>query len=448
MEPRDAPIRSKGVLCLALAPLVPQLALCGFPSHRWLAPSEIRLRSPRALPVEDTVHVVTLRKPGDQVHACAWRRCWTWKERVLGDGHDFFVPRQKTTAKLAKALLREEGLEEVAVLGNCKRLDIYVASERKREELPEVLAAALCRQMAWHRTFAVGWLCQVLDVPEAVAEPADCEKFRGQVAEEALRLLARLELRSGEESAAYLCRVAAALEGRDKEKFDPCNAREAHIMLQLKRSLEAVDDHDGPCGRRLRLLLRMALEAGKAARSATLPELAGLGSKASRRAAFEAAEVKVVKPQVAKCVAKLRGLRHGRRVAALRARAAELLEAAELRAGSEAETRARRRVSRLLHAPSLALKAGRQVDEQQLLQQLSCSEGCGASQDKPLPEGGKTAAELGAINGPGLAPGLRPELLALLRGEAEPVEPAESEPEGPELLKGMSAEQRAMLFID
>ena len=34
-----------------------------------------------------------------------------WQERVLGDGHDFFVPRQKTTAKLAKALLREEGLE-------------------------------------------------------------------------------------------------------------------------------------------------------------------------------------------------------------------------------------------------------------------------------------------------------------------------------------------------
>ena len=34
--------------------------------------------------------------------------------------------------------------------------------------------------------------------------------------------------------------------------------------------------------------------------------------------------------------------RHGRRVAALRARAAELLEAAELRAGSEAETRAQR----------------------------------------------------------------------------------------------------------
>ena len=28
------------------------------------------------------------------------RRCWAWKERLLGDGHDFFIPRPKTTRRL------------------------------------------------------------------------------------------------------------------------------------------------------------------------------------------------------------------------------------------------------------------------------------------------------------------------------------------------------------
>ena len=32
---------------------------------------------------------------------------------------------------------------------------------------------------------------------------------------------------------------------RDKEAFNPCSARDAHIMLQLKRTLEAFDSMAG-----------------------------------------------------------------------------------------------------------------------------------------------------------------------------------------------------------
>jgi hypothetical protein len=45
------------------------------------------------------------------------RRCWAWKERLLGDGHDFFIPRPKTTRRLCGWLVstasKEVPLEEV-----------------------------------------------------------------------------------------------------------------------------------------------------------------------------------------------------------------------------------------------------------------------------------------------------------------------------------------------
>ena len=56
--------------------------------------------------------VATLRKPRDHVWACAERRCWQWKEWLLGDGHDFFVPRPRATRSLAQWLQQELGVEE------------------------------------------------------------------------------------------------------------------------------------------------------------------------------------------------------------------------------------------------------------------------------------------------------------------------------------------------
>ncbi|CAK9102541.1 Ankyrin repeat [Durusdinium trenchii] len=56
-------------------------------------------------------------------------------------------------------------------------------------------------------------------------------------------------------------------------------------------------------------------------------------------------------------------------------------------------------------------------------------------------EAGKTAVDLGSING------LSEQLLALLRGEEEP-SPSLEAPKKPQTLEGLSAEQRAMLFID
>eukprot|EP00435_Cladocopium_sp_Y103_P042872 s406_g11.t5 len=276
---------------------------------------------------------VTLRKPKDDVWACATRRCWAWKERLLGDGHDFFIPRPKTTRRLCGWLrstaTEELPVEEVAILGNCKRFDIYVA------------------------------LAQPVEAHQAVA----VEPLAVDAAQESWQLQRSLELRSGDAVTRYACSVAMALEGRTRTGMDGCwDGR-----LQLKRSLEAATGgDDAPCGRRLLCIWRMALEAGKALRAAAEPLPRGL--------AYAEAE-RLLAAQVVKCQEKLRGFRQGGAVAQLRASAMELLESEEW----EDPSRARRRVQRLLHEPSVALKAGMatwlqlEVNETKILQEAQGS---------------------------------------------------------------------------
>ena len=45
---------------------------------------------------------------------------------------------------------------QVAILGNCKRFDVYVALARpvEAEEVGRHVAEAICQQMAWHHEMA------------------------------------------------------------------------------------------------------------------------------------------------------------------------------------------------------------------------------------------------------------------------------------------------------
>ncbi|CAK9090386.1 unnamed protein product [Durusdinium trenchii] len=323
------------------------------------------------------MHVVTLRKPKDHVWACAARSCWTWKELVLGDGHDFFIPRPRATRRLASWLLSTATpavpLNEVAILGNCKRFDLYFALAQPIDghQLSTHVAEALGRQLAAERAERGGvtlWLWRALQGFDA-AERVAWEAPEAQM-EEVVQLSRSLELRSGGcRVARYACQVAVALEGRLRSAFNPCSAREAHIMLQLKRSLDAVTaDADvlgeaSPCGRRLQLVWRIALEAGKAVRAA-------LDRGVARGGEAAAVAERLVEEKVTKCMAKLEGFRHGARVAHLRASASRLLESAMDNCAPEQRRHARRSLQRLLHEPSLALKRGLEANETQILEQV------------------------------------------------------------------------------
>ncbi|CAE7391523.1 uidB [Symbiodinium natans] len=372
-----------------------------FRSHAWrrAAPPEGATATPEAT----DLHVVSLRKPRDSVRACPARSCWTWKERVLGDGHDFFIPRPRTARRLSSVIRStsspEVPVEEAAVLGNCKRFDVYLAlgAPAAPESVCRHVADVAAQQMAcfslqqgsWLEGMKT-WLFQAtsgFDFPELVSSHSRLGTVAGSkgVQSDAKALRKVLEVRSGPQAvASYCAAVAAGLEGRPKDAFNPCSARDAHIMLQLKRTLEAVtstDDAFGgpPCGKRLGLVFRIALEVGKGVRNPQrLPQLDQLQAygegrlarapRAAAAAAAEAAERTILEPAVAKCAGKLRGFRHAGRVRALRAQAAKLFQQLELGSTTAVELQtARRRLNRLLHAPSLALKDGAEIDQEAVL---------------------------------------------------------------------------------
>ncbi|CAE7775294.1 uidB, partial [Symbiodinium sp. CCMP2456] len=369
-----------------------------FQSHAWLQTA--RAVSPSQPDRQESdLHVISLRKPRDAVRACPVRSCWTWKEKVLGDGHDFFIPRPRTTRRLASVFRSMPGadIEEAVVLGNCKRFDVYLALEKPKHTdlVCQRVADMTAQQMASYRQQQGGWLegaktwllqaSNGFDVPDLVSPPehlGDRAETEG-IRRDALALQKAFEVRSGCCGVtAYCAAVAAGLEGRPKEAFNPCSARDAHIMLQLKRTLEAAttpEDGRAPCGKRLGLIFRIALEVGKAVRNPErLPQLEQLQaygegrlSKAPRRSAAAAAEVaerSILRPAVAKCASKLQGFRNAGRVTALRSKAEELFQQLQLGACTAKELQqARRRLNRLLHVPTLALKGGDEVDQEAIL---------------------------------------------------------------------------------
>eukprot|EP00667_Euglena_gracilis_P023565 EG_transcript_26655 len=150
-------------ICLCvLAPLVALVALLGRVGRRCcLGDSSVSLLSAMgtrvSLNAEESevsdLHLVSLlRPPGDTANRAA-ARCWGWKDRVLGDGHDFFVPRRRTARRLAVALMAPTAhdlrIAECVVLGNCTRLEVYVAtvqpssSEAVKRHVVQHLAAQM-----------------------------------------------------------------------------------------------------------------------------------------------------------------------------------------------------------------------------------------------------------------------------------------------------------------
>eukprot|EP00667_Euglena_gracilis_P015359 EG_transcript_15979 len=148
-------------LCV-LAPLVALMALLGQVGRRCrLGDGSVSLLSAMgtrvSLNAEESevsdLHLVSLLRPPGDTAKCAAARCWGWKDRVLGDGHDFFVPRRRTARRLAVALMaptaRDLCIAECVVLGNCTRLEVYVAtvqpssSEAVKRHVVQHLAAQM-----------------------------------------------------------------------------------------------------------------------------------------------------------------------------------------------------------------------------------------------------------------------------------------------------------------
>ncbi|KAK3264653.1 hypothetical protein CYMTET_26621 [Cymbomonas tetramitiformis] len=352
------------------------------------------------------LYLISLRRPGPEAVGAAYR-CWKWKEAVLGNGHDFFVPRPRTTRKLAAALVASSSSEvpilEALVLGNCERLDVYLccATALPAEDVLDHIAAQLAWQIdRWSRgdgsqqtvsrfltTAPLSWH----DREGLVAWPSSsqCAKSSSTFVRELSRVLV---LTAGPADVArYCCTVAMGLEGRPKHTYNPSSSRDAHIMLQLRRTLHAASAPatgapgsasalNPPCGTQLGLILRSGLQAGKAARNpADLPQMRKLrgSSKGSGRyaqpvpmetalAAVQEAIDLVLEPVLKEYMGKLQALDNSNQIRRLRQRVEEVADELLQRApqlDSSTTRSVNKEAQRLLHEPTILLRNGVSVNE-------------------------------------------------------------------------------------
>ena len=340
------------------------------------------------------------------------RRAWKWKDSALGDGRDYFVPRPRALKALNKLVVgtkialggdeNESGdddddddddafvytVEECGVLSNCARLDfVLVVSGPSmsngetvaagRRAVAEALASQLVSYGSIHkRNAALDGLASLLDLagvvdvcPPSIEENAEVSDF----ANELDGVLVTVE--GGKGVCRHMCEVSCGLASRPSRPgrevpFRPWSSRDAHIMLQLKRTSEVAD------GSRVKLLFDASLMAGKAARDPDkvreiLP-LKQFGTdgryamdppKHLIENAVAAATKIAIEPAVERCEAKLLAMESSEAISALRSRVEETLQGAGLSIDNELGLAVRR----LLHDPIMALREGKSIDEDKII---------------------------------------------------------------------------------
>ena len=383
----------------------------------------------RAAAFETRLYVVSLpRPPTGPDGGTPASRVWRWKEAALGHGQDYFTwpkapHRALGDALCARAPARDGGdgadgcggglrVVEAAALGTCARLDFYIAAETVA---PETDAARLASLAVAGLLLDVTRRWRAAGAPQYSASAGlaglaaltggdgggaaklirECERTlpASPPDDDLERVRACVEVLEGPEACAtHVARVACSLASRgarrragergggsargSPEHFDPFNARDAHVMHQLRKALEAATTppptppREKP--RRVRALLETALAVGAAARDArrtpAIRTLRGNPSRRERAAAAAAVEETLIAPAAAELAATLSPARAEaeRRVVRMRRQAEAAAESAAARIcadDAKAREAARAAARAALHAPTIAIRDGELVDE-------------------------------------------------------------------------------------
>jgi len=253
-----------------------------------------------------------------------------------------------------------------------------VVTTDERKDLVERISSRLIAQVEAHRKLKFQ-IQMPFDWPGAIDLKADRTGNDSPVhQQEAVKDLSQhwTVLNDSRDIAQHLSLVAAGMAPRprrpDREViFQPFSSRDAHILLQLKRTLDVAGDSPT-----LSTLLRFALQAGKAARNPDMvPELMELRNEygtgnskfdvtppidVSRRVA-DAAQRRAIDPMVQDCVDQLRSMEFGDRIRGFR-------EQAVAYAMDDSEVAY---IQKQLHKPTLLLRRGDYLDEAAFLEELS-----------------------------------------------------------------------------
>lgn len=236
-------------------------------------------------PSQIQIHLLSLQwTPEDdaQKFSRVIRDTWRWKDAVLGDGRDFFLPKPKTLKALQSFLCgcvkgHDGGIKECVVLSNCARFEILIVTSADVDPAP-LISNMLLHQMESYKkrpiqiNLPLDWAGAIDPNAAAATRGGDTVVTSDQA--ELVQYWTHVE--GVREITDHLCRVAAGMAPRPRRPnreivFRPFSSRDSHIMLQLKRTLEIAQDATATS---LSILLRYAIQAGKASRTQTkVPEL-------------------------------------------------------------------------------------------------------------------------------------------------------------------------------
>jgi hypothetical protein len=237
-------------------------------------------REDRSSSIDYDVHLFSLKWSSldDPVYfSKTVRDTWRWKDEVLGDGRDFFVPRPKTLHALQEYIVQraavncndreaDNWLLECVVISNCARFEIILLTRDKATTL-EFLAGCFVAQIQSFTNLRFKQLQTSFDRPGNIDGLAKVKEADRQRVSDLAEERHWNHLKGAEAVCRHLCMIAAGMADRPSRPgrpvpFQPFSSRDAHILLQLKRTLE--NARSAP---RIALLLRYALIAGKTVRN-------------------------------------------------------------------------------------------------------------------------------------------------------------------------------------
>lgn len=218
------------------------------------------------------------------------RDIWKWKDLALGDGRDYFVPRPRAISDFQSLFLKNDHMlegckkdsasvevyvEECAILSNCARLDVYLilrATSPPSEVFQRnstistftmdwlegkainVTANVLANQLRSYqqtkskRSFLSESISTFLDLPGVIQTQSQSsnailglDPTMNSIVEELTHSLTTVK--GVENVTRHACLVAAGMKDRPSRPgrevpFRPFSSRDAHVMLQLKRTVE------------------------------------------------------------------------------------------------------------------------------------------------------------------------------------------------------------------
>lgn len=313
------------ILLLLTSPFLNALRSC-HRAGRWHALPNLNARPS---PIDESIHLFSLQHPEAlDTFNKDLMDIWRWKDAVLGNGRDYFVPKPKTLGKLQTVLLEQiPVLQECVILSNCARFEFLCVVNTSSDfedptdlqrELQKSLSQALNDQLTHHEgthNRLEQGLLDALDRPTLIGDMHQLQSH-STYADNAKSLLPWNAISGVASVCRHLSMVATGMAPRPKRpnrsvEFRPYSSRDAHILLQLKRTVEST--RHATC----KQVLQAALSAGKASRNeAIVPEIHALKpssfatsySSANEKVARDACIIKAIEPAIQNCIDQLLAL--------------------------------------------------------------------------------------------------------------------------------------------